>query len=104
VDIADYKLYKNPDSNANTSVNEMESIIELVVEDILQKGNQFPEKKNDDTTSSSVLKKGISFHKVLFANLVKPIPPVEAEIEYITENHIYQSSFVGDIFIPPPNV
>ncbi len=103
VDIADYKLYRNPDNNANTYVNEMESLVELVVEDIFQQGNKFPEKKNDDTTSNSVLKKGISFQKIMFAEVVKPVPPVEIKIEYIVENLSYTSSFVGDIFIPPPN-
>jgi hypothetical protein len=39
----------------------------------------------------------------MFAEVVKPVPPVEVKIEYIVENLSYTSSFVGDIFIPPPN-
>ena len=103
MDIADYKLYANPDNNANTLVNEVESLAELVVETILQKGNKFPEKKNDDTTSTSILKKGTHFQKMQFAMLVKQVPPVEVKIEYFTEDLTYTSSFVGDIIIPPPN-
>lgn len=102
VDIPDYKLYRNPDSEHNTRINEMESVAEIVAECVMNMPNEFPEKKNDDHNSAGLEKKVMQF-----INEEKPENVVPAYIhftvtEIILPEEFLPAGYISEITPPPP--
>lgn len=57
IDVPDYLLYHHLSKSRSASVNEMESIAELVTECMTDSSFEFDEQRNDDSNSHSLTKK-----------------------------------------------
>lgn len=102
VDIPDYKLYFNTDAQQNTSVNEMESVAEIVAECIMDMPNEFPEQRNDDTNPNNVEKKN---QTIKYREEFKPLQLFSfVKIEDILPLPVkqYKFNFIREITPPPP--
>jgi hypothetical protein len=102
IDSPDYVIYGN---NEDTCFNEMESIVEVVLEQVLDFENIFMEQEESDTE-----KQGISFLKIqlhTWHHIILKMPfcslVLKTKVVKSLSQIVINSSFYPEVVSPPPN-
>ena len=102
IDVPDYTYGCNTDAEDNFSVDEIESVAELVCENVLDIHGQFPDKKNDHSGHRHQLKKNssIKFNDKRFAFSFRKFRLAEQNLPVFQS--VYFTYFTKEILSPPP--
>lgn len=87
------------------NLNDMESIVEIVLEQVLGIEDAIPEQDDDDTTCSLLAKAGfkLSYEKQLFeCDFLLNYSNRGQKHKYISYNTVYAEQFHPEIVPPPP--
>jgi hypothetical protein len=96
---------ENPDYiSEDLSVNEMESITEIICEQVLHLDNLFPEHDehdNDDRGSALAHHLMLTFYKQPISLTISS-PYIASLPMYLKRNEYFISQYSSDVLIPPP--
>lgn len=105
IDIPDSMLYSHVKASKMASFNEMESILELVIEKWLGRGNVFKERKGDDSNDdSNISKKIVDWTPyVFYERSLAPVAPA-TDVRFFVKTKYFTAKYLKQIPTPPPDI
>lgn len=84
------------------SVNDMESMVELVLEKVLNIENAVPEHEEDDADGFSMIKKSFDFYQQQTSEITQRLVVANPLKGLLALNHAFFQQFKPELIPPPP--